>query len=137
MADEKLVERFTELVAKPVDDQAEFFLKSFIFALDSNWKEIPRLSKVYKDYLKQTGEDREDLNAAQAADFLQKNGKTRTAIERREEIADIDLDNNDRIAFTEYLLLHFKVMILKEYYKRHQKSPEEDLSRDGIGTCVG
>jgi hypothetical protein len=46
-----------------------------------------------------------------AADFLQKHGKERTAIQRGQEIKDIDLDNNSRIAFIEYLLLHYKVII--------------------------
>lgn len=113
-------------------------MKSFIFELADDWVEVPRLATKYKDYLKQTGEGKPDLNAAQASDFLQKNGKTRTAIERREELKDIDLDKNDRIAFIEYLLLHYKKLVLLSYFKRTGEKNTHDLSQDGIGvTGVG
>lgn len=77
---------------------------------------------------------------AQAADFLQKNGKTRTATQRRDEIRDIDLDFNKHIAFIEYLLLHYKHLILTEYYKRHTELsiPTGLLDNQSIGiTGVG
>lgn len=108
-------------------------MKSFIFELADDWVDVPRLATKFKDYLQQTGEGKPDLNAAQASDFLQKNGKTRTAIERREELKDIDLDKNDRIAFIEYLLLHYKKLILLSYYKRTGEKNTYDLSQDGIG----
>eukprot|EP00013_Stygamoeba_regulata_P026837 CAMPEP_0177655194 /NCGR_PEP_ID=MMETSP0447-20121125/14812_1 /TAXON_ID=0 /ORGANISM="Stygamoeba regulata, Strain BSH-02190019" /LENGTH=263 /DNA_ID=CAMNT_0019159047 /DNA_START=69 /DNA_END=860 /DNA_ORIENTATION=- len=131
----ELLNKFKNLVAKDVNAQTELFLKSFIFALGDDWKLVVKLSKAFVDYLNQLNEGSDDLNAAQAADFLQKNGKTRTAPERRAELKDIDLDKNDRIAFIEYLLLHFKAMILREYYKRTGERQTEDLSRDGIGVC--
>lgn len=53
---------------------------------------------------------KEDLNVIQAADYLQKNGIERTAIQRKEEVNDIDLDSNGRICLIEYYLLHYKVM---------------------------
>jgi len=69
---------------------------------------------------------------------LHKNGLERTAQQRSAEIKDVDLDKNERISFVEYLLLHYKAMILAEYYKRIEKKPEEDLSNNCIGlTGVG
>lgn len=48
------------------------------------------------------------------------------------------MDNNSRISFIEYLLIHFKVLVLTEFYKRHEINPVEDLTNDGIGiTGVG
>lgn len=48
------------------------------------------------------------------------------------------MDKNDRIAFIEYLLLHFKKMILLAYYKRTGENNPHDLSNEGIGvTGVG
>lgn len=133
-----LLNKFLDLVTKPADVQGEFFLKSFIFALGDNWKDIPRMATEYSKYLQQTGEGKPDLNAAQASDFLQKHGKTRTAIQRRDELKDIDLDKNDRICYIEYLLLAYKKMILEEYYKRTGEHCPHDLSNDGIGvTGVG
>jgi len=86
--------------------------------LGDDWKVVLELQKSYAKYCKESGEAKDDLNPIQAADFLQKNGKERTALQRKEELKDVDLDNNDRICFIEYLLLHFKAMILTEYYKR-------------------
>jgi hypothetical protein len=139
MSNEKeLNQKFKELCSQSIDDQMEFFLKSFIFALEDNWKDVVKLSKEYQKYIERGGEGKDDLNPVQAADFLQKNGLERTAQQRREEIRDIDLDKNDRISFIEYLLLHYKAMILAEYYKRTGEPIKEDLSRGGIGiTGVG
>ena len=123
-------EQFGELCKKPIEDQQEFFLKSFIFALGDDWKEVPRLGGIFRKYVHDAGEGKEDLNEVQASDFLQKNGITRTAIQRKNELADIDLDQNKRISFVEYMLLHFKVMILKEYFKRKEQTPTMKLENE-------
>jgi len=123
-------EQFEILCKKPIEDQTEFFLKSFIFALGDDWKEVPRLSSVFRKYVHDAGEGKDDLNEVQASDFLQHNGLTRTAIQRKNELADIDLDQNKRISFIEYMLLHFKVMILKEYFKRLEKTPTMKLENE-------
>lgn len=132
----KLVEQFTRLCVEPPDYQMEFFLKSFIFALDDKWKEVSRLRGEFAKYLDRGGEGRLDINFVQAADFLQKNGRPRIAQQINDELKDIDLDKNQRISFIEYLLLHFKVMVLKEFYKRLDLEPVEKLSddiEDGVG----
>jgi len=64
---------------------------------------------------------------------FKKNGQERTAAERKNEIADIDIDHNGRIAFIEYLLLHYKAMILNDYYTRTGQPPKYDLSTGGKG----
>merc|ERR1712232_697856 len=134
----ELFNKFQDLISKSVADQTEYFLKSFIFALDSNWKELIELSKTFNKYLQEYCSSDAALDPSQAADFLQKNGKTRTAMQRRTEIRDIDIDKDDRITFLEYLLLHYKAMIITEYYKRTGETNNYDLSQDGIGvTGVG
>jgi len=116
----------------------EFFLKSFIFALDDKWKDVVRLRGEFQKYTDRTGEGRPDLNFVAAAEFLQKNDKVRIAQQIKDELKDIDLDYNNRISFIEYLLIHFKVLVLEEFYKRHEIPPVEDLSNDGVGvTGVG
>eukprot|EP00471_Norrisiella_sphaerica_P004037 CAMPEP_0184485054 /NCGR_PEP_ID=MMETSP0113_2-20130426/6702_1 /TAXON_ID=91329 /ORGANISM="Norrisiella sphaerica, Strain BC52" /LENGTH=324 /DNA_ID=CAMNT_0026866325 /DNA_START=42 /DNA_END=1016 /DNA_ORIENTATION=- len=129
---EQYYEKFNKLVDKDTDGQLEFFLKSFIFELGDQWKEVCTLSKKFKKYLKDQTE-KKDLNHVQASDFLQQNGKTRTGLERKKECKDIDLNSDGRICFIEYLLLHYKAMILKSYYKRTEQKCEEDLSNDGVG----
>jgi len=126
-------DKFSELAVKSPDDQCEFFLKSFIFGLGDDWKLVPQLLTEFKKHCKDTGKSGTEMNHIQAADFLQKHGKTRTGTERKKELEDVDLNNDGNISFVEYLLLHYKIMVLKEYYKRHDKAPEEDLSNDGIG----
>eukprot|EP00954_Amorphochlora_amoebiformis_P017703 1320820-Amorphochlora_amoeboformis.AAC.1 len=110
MSDKKvnLTKKFDDLVDKDIDGQLELY------------------------YLKDQTE-KKDLNHVQASDFLQQNGKTRTGLERKKECKDIDLNSDGRICFIEYLLLHYKAMILKAYYKRKEIPIVEDLSRDGIG----
>jgi hypothetical protein len=130
--------RFKELTAKPIDNQVEFFLKSFIFDLGDNWKELYLIQKAFVKRLSDANEGKPDLNPIMAADFLQKNGLERTAVQRKDEILDIDLDNNNRIALIEYLLLHYKPMILAAYYKRKEQDCPFDLSKGGVGiTGVG
>ena len=130
---EWLSQHFQELTAMPIESQSEFFLKSFIFDLGDDWKEIASLEKDYRKRLSDANEGKPDLNPVMAADFLQKHGQERTALERKEEVQDIDLDNNGRIAFVEYLLLHYKVMILTAYYKRTGEEVKEDMSHGGKG----
>jgi len=137
-AESQFAQRFKDLAAGPCSDQLQLFLKSFIFDLGDNWKEVVNLENRFKKRCNDSNEVREDLNPVMAADFLQKNGLERTALQRKEEVADIDLDHNDRISFIEYLLLHYKVMILQAYYKRTGLECKDDFSRGGIGvTGVG
>lgn len=130
---DELRNQFKTLADKPLEDQMEQFLKSFIFCLGDDWKKVSELSKSYKKYIVDGGEGKPDLNLVQAADFLQKNGAERTATQRSEEIKDIDLDFNGRICFIEYLLLQFKAMILREYFIRTEEENPYDLSNNGIG----
>ena len=131
-------DRFTELGNRDPVDQCEFFLKSFIFALGDAWQDVPRLCTEFQKHAKNTGDSSQNMNHIQAADFLQKHGKTRTGIQRKHEVEDVDINSDGRISFIEYLILHYKAMILGEYYKRHEKEPLEDLSLDGVGiTEVG
>lgn len=79
------------------------------------------------------GEECTELSDIEASDFLQKYGLARTGIERKKEIKDVDINSDNMISFTEYLMLHFKAMILTEYYKRMEKTCPHDLSKGGVG----
>lgn len=126
-----------DLVKKDTDEQLQFFLKSFIMQLGDEWKIVVQLCSHFKQYLADTC-NRQDLDVVQAAEFLQRQGRTRTALQRKTELQDIDLNNDNRIAFTEYLLLHYKVMVLTSFFERHQAQPTVDLTDEGVGlTGVG
>jgi len=93
---------------------------------------VVEIASAFKKYLDEKNETI-DLDPIQAADFLQRNGKTRTALQRKAELLDVDIDKNGRVGLTEYLLLHFKLMIMTEYFKRHEMQPNVDLSNDAVG----
>lgn len=123
--------KFEKLIKLDVDGQAEFFLKSFIFELGENWKDVNKLAEAFKAELKDSGKSA--MDHVKVASFLQKNGLTRTGLERKRECKDIDLNSDGTISFVEYLLLHYKSMVLQAYYKRMKTEPEEDLSKGGVG----
>ena len=135
--DNALLSKFDKALLDDTDAQCELFLKSFIFDLGDEWKKVVELSTSFKKFLLDAG-DENDCSCIQAAHFLQKNGKTRTGLQRKEELRDVDLNFDDRISFLEYLLLHYKPMILKAYYGRREKSCPYDLTKGGVGvTGVG
>lgn len=133
---EKLHQKFLDLASKSTEEQTQFFLKSFIFALGPSWGEVVTLSDAFREHAcNNTDSSAETLNQIQAADFLQKHGKTRTGLERRHEIEEFDIDNDGKICFLEYLIMHYKRLILTEYFARYDISPppEMDLSEDCVG----
>ena len=135
--DPALLAKFDKALEADTDSQCELFMKSFIFNLGDDWKEVVRLSSEFNKFLADGGNEN-DCSCIQASHFLQKNGKTRTGIQRKEELRDVDLNFDDRISFLEYCLLHYKVMILTAYYKRIGVPCPHDLSSDGVGiTGVG
>ena len=69
----KFREKFDELVAKSLDEQTEHFMKSFIFALGDNCREVSEQATRFAKYLSEQNESK-DLDPVAAADFLQRNG---------------------------------------------------------------
>ncbi|KAK7230503.1 hypothetical protein SO694_0017707 [Aureococcus anophagefferens] len=72
----------------------------------------------------------QDPRARRAADFLQKHGKTRTGIQRKHEIEDVDMNSDGQISFIEYLILHYKAMILKDSSQRAEAFADEKKKRE-------
>ena len=127
-----LSDKFDKAVATDTDTQCELFMKSFIFTLGDEWKTVVTLSKSFTAFVEASGNGN-DCSSIQAAHFLQKNGKTRTGLQRKQELKDVDLNSDNRICFLEYLLLHYKAMILRAHYERIGKPCPFDLSGDGVG----
>jgi len=109
-----------------------------VFALgEDGYNEVYDLEHKFKEALKHD-DGKPTLSQAGAADFLQHLGATRTAKQRKDELADVDVNGDGRCSFIEFLLLHYKVMILNEYFKRKGVEPDVDLGDNGIGlTGVG
>ncbi|GBG32858.1 Calcium-regulated actin-bundling protein [Hondaea fermentalgiana] len=135
--DESFVERFTALQAESIDEQRDVFSRRFVFSLGDRYSEVFDLATAFTAACA-ADEGAETLSMAGAANFLQQNGKTRTAIQRRAELKDVDLNQDGRCSFIEYLLLHYKIMILEEYFRRHEMEPDVEMDNDGVGvTGVG
>jgi hypothetical protein len=95
-------------------------------------QEVDEVLQKFRDALKHD-DGKDTLSPAGAADFLQKLGRVRTAKQRKEELSDVDVNGDGRTSFIEYLLLHYKIMIMQEHFKRIDKTPDVDMSNDGIG----
>jgi hypothetical protein len=126
--------KFADLQDESIDSQCEFFCARYAFSLGDNIAEVEDLCVSFKAACQaDTSGTEKTLSPAGLSNLLQTRGTTRTALQRKQELADVDLDKNGQISFSEYLLLHYKVMILTEYYKRKEMEPDVDLSNDGIG----
>ena len=78
-----LSDKFDKAVATDTDSQCELFMKSFIFTLGDEWKTVVSLSKSFTAFVEASGNGN-DCSCIQAAHFLQKNGKTRTGLQRKQ-----------------------------------------------------
>jgi len=132
-------EKFQALTKQPIEDQARFFANRFAFRLgEQRYAEVFVLAHKFTDFLKNDDGKADSMSAAVAADFFQKNGQTRTAMQRKAELADVDVNQDGRTSFIEYLMLHFKIMILEEFFARKGEAPDVDMGNNGVGlTGVG
>ena len=97
--------KFSQLCESSIAEQTEVFLQSFVLSLGDEWKTVLTLKKSFESF----GDGDVMMEMAQASVFLQQHGAKRTALQRREELRDIDLDGNGKISFIEMLLLQYKV----------------------------
>lgn len=131
-------EKFQELTKKSIEEQCKFFCHRFVFRLGDRYSEVKQLEVKFKDFLKNDDGKADSMSPAVAADFFQKNGQTRTAMQRKAELADVDVNGDGRTSFIEYLVLHFKIMILEEFFARKSEAPDVDMDNNGVGlTGVG
>ena len=131
-------EKFQELTKKSIEEQSKFFCHRFVFRLGDRYEEVKALEVKFKDFLRNDDGKADSMSPAVAADFFQKNGQTRTAMQRKAELADVDVNGDGRTSFIEYLVLHFKIMILEEFFARKGESPDVDMTNGGVGlTGVG
>jgi len=131
-------EKFQELTKKPIEEQCKFFCHRFVFRLGDRYYEAKVLEQKFKEFLKNDDGKADSMSPAVAADFFQKMGQTRTAMQRKAELADVDVNGDGRTSFIEYLILHFKIMILQEFFDRKGEAPDVDMNNNGVGlTGVG
>jgi len=94
-----------EIVARPVDGQADAFLKAFIEEFQGKVEVVLDIAEKFKKFLLR--KDDVDLAENEAHYFLEKLGEPVTVKTLRDFLKDIDLDNNRRLSFLEYALYKF------------------------------
>jgi len=131
-------ERFQAVTKLSIHEQGEFFRHRFVFRLKERYTEVKQLETKFVQFLGNDDGKADSMSAGVAADFFQKVGKVRTAMQRKAELADVDVNQDGRTSFIEYLLLHFKVLILEEFFARKDIAPDVSMDNEGVGlTGVG
>ncbi|EGD82771.1 hypothetical protein PTSG_03421 [Salpingoeca rosetta] len=103
---EEIQEKFADVTNSTIDDQSQFFLRSFVTEFSGNFEEVLDLAEEFKKYAPDTGVVRE-LEEDKAHLFLERRGETLTVVELREALKKIDLDSNNRVSFIEYCLYKY------------------------------
>jgi len=106
--EEKFKVKWATIANKNYADQGKFFLNGF-------WEELSgEAEPVYQLWQKIIAQDADqkkeghDLDEFEAHKFLESLGETLTVMALREKLRQIDLDNNNRMAFIEYLVFKYK-----------------------------
>jgi hypothetical protein len=94
-----------QIVSRPVDGQADAFLKAFIEEFQGKVEVVLDIAEKFKKFLLR--KDDVDLAENEAHYFLEKLGEPVTVKTLRDFLKDIDLDNNRRLSFLEYALYKF------------------------------
>lgn len=134
MSEAKLIERFTEEVSEgPICDQAEYFLNAFVDEFEDKFQEIFDLMEQYSSFAhssKVSVPDRSkkavSLNDHEMQQFFSKVvGKTMTRPELTQYMARVDVNNNKKYSFIEYLLIKYDKS-LEEMFKNIDAEPYSD-----------
>lgn len=112
--------RFQKLLDMPLEMQADFFLKRYIFTLnqDGTWKEVKKLAQDF--LIAAQGES--ELEPDEATEFLRNHDLKRSS-------EDYLTDDHGSLSFIEFCCIKYKPMILKEFFQRYDKEPDVDLSQ--------
>jgi len=121
--------KYITLCKEDFAKQKEFFLKRFILDLGERYDEACDLC----DQFYEKGKGAPFVGHVATADLFHKLGKPRTATQQKAELKDVDLDANGDMSLVEYLIIHFKCMILNSYFSRKGMEPDVDMSTDGVG----
>jgi hypothetical protein len=124
--------RFSEIGTKPYKQQAVFFLNGY---WHEHSKDAEKVWALYNQIIQvdPKGDKGSDLDEVQAHVFLEKNSEPMTALELRETLRKIDLNNDHRMSFLEYLMFKFEGVV-KVLMSRQQEFNEmlDDNSFDKL-----
>jgi len=100
-------ELWNSIVTASVDEQATGFLKAYVMEFGGNkFEEVLAIAAQFKNFMSTPAST--DLDEQQSLLFLEKRGETRTATQLRQDLKQIDLDSNRRMALLEYVLFKWQ-----------------------------
>jgi hypothetical protein len=106
MTDQKVMDEFTEVGHRPYDKQAQFFLNAFWTEAGSDAEKIWEYTHGFIG-LDTKKEEGCDLDEFYSHKFLENFGETMTALELRNKLRTIDINNDHHMSLLEYLLNRF------------------------------
>ena|SRR3990167_4540190 len=116
-------DRWAEIVSKPVDEQAVFFLKVFVLEFQGNFEHVLDTAQHFKKFAP-SQENVKDLPEFETHLFLEKRDETLTVRALRENLkSEITLDKNHNVAFIEYLLWKYNHTLHDLFHPSGQPDP--------------
>eukprot|EP01083_Nonionella_stella_P040744 110457_1 len=98
--------QWQEIISKSALGQAKKFLYAFALEFQGKFEEVLDIVQEFERFSEGGGSG--ELTEFEAHQFLEKRDETLTVKKMRDYLRDIDIDNNERVAFIEYLLWRYK-----------------------------
>jgi DNA repair exonuclease SbcCD ATPase subunit len=118
--------RFREFTSFTYIEQAKAFLNAYWHEYQNDAESVWDWTHQFITLDHEKGKEGCDLDEFNAHRFLEKLGETRTIKDLRDELRDIDMDFNKRMALVEYLLFHYRKTI-SDFIARPQGDNTEEL----------
>jgi len=119
-------EKFKNFTSINYIEQAKAFMNAYWFAVSNEVENIWNWTHQFIVLDHDNGKEGCDLDEFNAHRFMEKLGDTKTIRDLRDELRDIDMDFNKRMALIEYLLYRYKYTI-SDFVRRPQGGNSEEL----------
>lgn len=105
--------KWSEVIAKPVDEQAKFFLRAFVLDFQGKFGTVLDMAENFKNFASGVEEENrnkiKELGEFECHLFLEKRGETLTVRDLRDNLkSEIKLDPHHNVALMEYLLWKYQ-----------------------------
>jgi len=121
-------QKFREFTSMNYIEQAKAFMNAYWTKINTDTEDIWNWTHQFITLDHENGKAGCDLDEFNAHRFLEKLGETKTIKDLRDELRDIDMDFNKRMALIEYLLYHYKYTI-SDFIKRPQGGNSDEIHK--------
>ncbi|KAJ3338923.1 hypothetical protein HDU93_008902 [Gonapodya sp. JEL0774] len=129
---QEMMEKFKEVTAMCVDDQAKKFLRAFVLEFRGRFEEILDLTAQFTSFSDNAKSPHlvMDLNEFDAHRFLEKRDESMTVAQlRRTVMGEMDLDKNHRLSLIEFLLWKYQKPVALLFAKPPMTVSEDYLAQ--------